>query len=216
MAAEIFLLRHAQSQHNANGLMQGHIDSPLSEKGKDQARAAGVYLQKPFDAVYGSDLSRCKDTAKLILQRTNPEEEVPQDYRYELRERNLGELEGMKLTDARAMWAATGTTKHDYGEKGPAARRRAVDGFVSVIEDIKSKGYKRVLIVSHGSVIPRVLTTLHEERQLLLENMTADDIGVPHNTSITHLRIEPDGLVLDSYANSAHLEQARSVDPDLI
>ncbi|MCL4399690.1 histidine phosphatase family protein [Patescibacteria group bacterium] len=64
----IYLVRHGQAEGNAKGILMGHIDLPLTEKGKLQAREVGEKLKDiHFDAAYSSDLTRARQTAELIL-----------------------------------------------------------------------------------------------------------------------------------------------------
>ena len=67
----ILLLRHGQSEANKEHIIQGHMDSPLSDLGRDQAKNVGKKLldsEITFDAVYSSDLIRAKETAKIITK----------------------------------------------------------------------------------------------------------------------------------------------------
>jgi len=42
---EVLVLRHGQTEWNAAGRLQGHLDSPLTEKGLRQARRQHELLQ---------------------------------------------------------------------------------------------------------------------------------------------------------------------------
>ena len=48
MTAEIFLLRHGETAWNAEHRLQGHKDSPLTSRGREQARIVGRILSKYF------------------------------------------------------------------------------------------------------------------------------------------------------------------------
>jgi len=65
----VTLVRHAQSEDNANGILAGHRDAPLSALGRAQARALGKGLQwQQLQAVYSSDLKRARETAGEIVE----------------------------------------------------------------------------------------------------------------------------------------------------
>ena len=69
-AVRLVLVRHAESEANIGGRWQGQGDSPLSERGKSQARAlaeriARVGLQP--DLVVCSDLRRASETARAAF-----------------------------------------------------------------------------------------------------------------------------------------------------
>lgn len=74
MTKTLYLMRHGQTRFNALKRIQGVCDSPLTQAGIEQARAAGAYLaqQVPeFDAVYASTQERAVDTAELVSGRTD-------------------------------------------------------------------------------------------------------------------------------------------------
>ena len=63
----IYLVRHGETQGNLDDKAQGHLDVPLTETGRLQAKAVGKRLSDiEFDAVYCSDLERALDTAKSM------------------------------------------------------------------------------------------------------------------------------------------------------
>jgi broad specificity phosphatase PhoE len=63
----LILVRHGESTWNAEKRLQGQLDPPLSERGREQSRAlAAVVNGVPDDRVVCSDLSRARETAELI------------------------------------------------------------------------------------------------------------------------------------------------------
>lgn len=66
--ARLILLRHGESVWNQLNLFTGWVDVPLTEKGIDQAIAAGVKLKDmPIDAIYTSTLVRAQETLVLAM-----------------------------------------------------------------------------------------------------------------------------------------------------
>lgn len=65
---QIYLIRHAESEAGAKGIMAGSdLDSPLSDKGRQQAKEAGQYLKdKGIELMMVSPMSRTRETAKII------------------------------------------------------------------------------------------------------------------------------------------------------
>lgn len=62
-----YIVRHGETEWNVQGILQGHNDSKLTEKGMMQAAALKEKLQQVmFDAVFSSDLLRAKRTAEII------------------------------------------------------------------------------------------------------------------------------------------------------
>lgn len=64
----LYLIRHGESQANIDRVYAGHVDTPLTERGVEQAASIRLILEKiPFDRVYSSDLARAWDTQKNAL-----------------------------------------------------------------------------------------------------------------------------------------------------
>ncbi|CAN7995658.1 unnamed protein product [Ixodes hexagonus] len=88
------LVRHGETLHNKDNVIQGQLDVPLSSIGLEQAELLGKHLQQhKFTHVYSSDLSRAKQTAMSILQMNQVTvSPIAEDQR--LRERKFGSVEG--------------------------------------------------------------------------------------------------------------------------
>lgn len=68
MKRNIYLVRHGQTYYNRYNKLQGWSNSPLTAKGKADARDAGNRLKAiHFDAAFCSDLSRAVETCQTIL-----------------------------------------------------------------------------------------------------------------------------------------------------
>ena len=57
----ILLARHGESDWNRDRRWQGHADRPLTDLGREQARALADRLATELDAVFSSDLERARD-----------------------------------------------------------------------------------------------------------------------------------------------------------
>lgn len=88
------LVRHGETLHNKDNVIQGQLDVPLSTIGLEQAELLGKHLQQQrFTHVYSSDLSRAKQTALSILEKNQVTSgPIVEDQR--LRERKFGTVEG--------------------------------------------------------------------------------------------------------------------------
>jgi broad specificity phosphatase PhoE len=93
-----YLVRHGQTDSNAEGRLQGHTDTNLNAEGRRQAEALAARLAPiSFAAAYTSDLSRTRETAGAILDgRSGKFESLP-----DLREASHGAWEGLTYDEAR-------------------------------------------------------------------------------------------------------------------
>ena len=68
---DLLILRHGQSEWNAQGRWQGQADPPLTKLGERQARGAAEQLLRDgttFDTIASSDLHRARHTAEIISE----------------------------------------------------------------------------------------------------------------------------------------------------
>lgn len=87
-ALELWLVRHGQTEWNAQNLICGWADVRLTPAGEEQARGLSALLSRQrFDRVWSSDLQRARETARLAIA------DPVQDQR--LREFHFGEDEGL-------------------------------------------------------------------------------------------------------------------------
>ena len=87
----VLLVRHGQSEWNAEGRWQGQADPPLTDLGRLQAREAAGALGT-VDAVWASDLQRAVETAAIIADQLGVGPVVVDP---DLRERDAGEFSGL-------------------------------------------------------------------------------------------------------------------------
>lgn len=67
---KVILIRHAETQWNVLGILQGQADIPLNEDGRAQAEGLAVAVEgKQIDAVYASPLARAVETARPLATR---------------------------------------------------------------------------------------------------------------------------------------------------
>lgn len=69
----LYVVRHGECEHNAAGWAAGHDDSPLTERGRAQARANGRLLREVAGRVddldfYASSLHRTCNTMELLRE----------------------------------------------------------------------------------------------------------------------------------------------------
>jgi probable phosphoglycerate mutase len=94
-------MRHAETVDNAARVWQGHRDSQLSERGREQVTAAAPHLAAYEPSLLvSSDLQRAASTADAIAELTGLE--VRLDAR--LREVDVGEWQGLHADEVRARY----------------------------------------------------------------------------------------------------------------
>lgn len=97
LSTHVIIIRHGQSQGNAEGRFGGHTDTPLSPRGRKQAQAtARALASEKFDAIYSSDLPRALETASPLAKLTGVSLETTDA----LRERSVGVMEGLTFEEA--------------------------------------------------------------------------------------------------------------------
>ena len=93
----ILLVRHGQSQGNAEQRFGGHTATPLSELGRRQAAAtARALATEDVTAVYSSDLLRAVETAEPLARELG----LPVVRTSAFRERSVGQMEGLTFEEA--------------------------------------------------------------------------------------------------------------------
>jgi broad specificity phosphatase PhoE len=158
----LYLARHAESDWNAEQRFQGHVDRPLTERGRAQAAALAERLSEiALQAVYSSPLRRAFETAEAVA---TPKRLRPVAHP-DLREVDVG------------AWA--GLSRAEVAERFPQAFRRWVDGgegwedgetyrqmsvrVLRVVREIAERHPNgSVLVVSHGGPIRAVVAAAAE------------------------------------------------------
>ena len=97
----LVLLRHGESVWNKENLFTGWTDVDLSEKGREEARAAGKLMRDEgldFDVCYTSFLKRAIHTLNLALEEMD-REWLPVVKAWQLNERHYGALQGLNKAE---------------------------------------------------------------------------------------------------------------------
>lgn len=153
--AEIVVVRHGETVWNAERRMQGQRNSPLSERGRAQARALGVrFLTEAFDHLYSSDLERAYETAAAIAERTGHAIRV--DVR--LRERAFGIFEGLTAAEMAerhpAEYSKFRARDPDYALPGGECTRDFYARSIACFNELASRHPgERVVVVAHGMLL---------------------------------------------------------------
>ena len=163
---KLYFVRHGRTLWNLEGRFQGASgDSPLLPESIDTLKQLGQYLNEiHFDAIYSSDLPRAVKSAEIIqsqLQPPCPLKSIP-----DLREWQLGKLEGLKIATLNAIYPqqikafrsnlAQFDTKMFEAESLYSTTQRTIQ----FIKSLKESPAERILIVGHGANLTASLRTL--------------------------------------------------------
>lgn len=185
----IYLVRHGKTWFNQLDLVQGFADSPLIEKGINQAKLVGKNMADiEFVAAYSSSLGRQRETLQYILEGNKKGVEHVKELDG-FKEWNYGGFEGLP---GETMWTAV-LAEHGYtfdpeytqnyvmhdeiGDKGISDTIAAIDEtgmaenydeitaraqatFDTIVEEVTAMGGGNVLAVSSGGQIPTILELL--------------------------------------------------------
>ncbi|MFM2373915.1 MAG: hypothetical protein RJA75_811 [Actinomycetota bacterium] len=146
------LLRHGQTDWNIDLRLQGSTDIPLNDTGRAQAlQAASVLNREDWDVIIASPLSRAKDTADIVAKELGMNVVIVP----ELIERSFGVAEGLDHASWRKMYESHAVI--EGLESLEDLRARTI-----LLLDLIANEYagKRVLAVSHGAFIRKVLTII--------------------------------------------------------
>lgn len=143
-----YFVRHGESEANAARRFAGQTDSPLTERGRRQARDVAEELARVhFDRIVSSDLARTRDTAEAIARKHGVRVEVFP----ELREVDVGDRTGTPFEEARGLpnWNDDGFVAWPSGETLDAVLARVLGTIDTLTRE--SPG-KTVLVVGHGGI----------------------------------------------------------------
>ena len=203
MPTSVFLVRHAETYGNVEGLFCGHSETELTPKGIAQAQALGLrFAHQKFDAAYSSDLSRAHRTATFALEHHHSPLAPVLDPG--LREMHYGEWESLSGRDI-------GENNRDLlreffqckapapgGESVRQVRERVAGALRRRVADHPDE---TILVVSHGNAIMAMLAEL-----LAIPYESSWSFAVA-NTSITRLAFSKSGrMTLTGFNDHAHLE----------
>ncbi len=157
MTHRITFLRHAESEGNAQNLLQGRSDIPLSARGRQQALTLAEQWQErgvSFDLALTSPLLRARQTAETVAEVLA----VPLEIEEHWLERSFGLLDGKSNLELHA-----GGQPVDFhlpydpiGENGESL----VDVYIRALAAIQSllrRPAGRYLVVTHGAMLSRLM-----------------------------------------------------------
>ena len=181
---KFLLIRHGQSQANFTKCFAGHLDSPATELGLQQASIAAQYVAENYkiDAIYSSDLKRAAAVGEAVARETGLQMHLDE----KLREINAGLWEGVSFVELiekfpnYLVWRNDiGNACCDGGESVVQLQERILGRLKEIAKDHPDQ---TVVIATHATSI-RVTQCYAEGRSL----SEMKDIPWVSNASITEL-----------------------------
>jgi len=161
------MLRHGQTEFNADSRMQGQLDTHLTELGLAQAAAAAEVLGKRQPLlIVSSDLSRAYDTALVLGERIGAEVRVDK----RLRETHLGDWQGMTHQEidaaapgARMAWRNDARWAPHGGESRVDVAERSLPLLAELVRHHEwgaGEPDRPAVLVAHGGLIAALTARL--------------------------------------------------------
>ena len=189
---KLYIVRHGQSQANAKGILPGSkIDTPLTTKGIDQARATKEALATiNFSKVVASPLLRAAQTASIIA---GFDKTITFDPR--LVEYDYGHWDGMLEADVWSKYPQYFDAKHNLlpnsweqsgGDSYDEVKAKIAELFAELVKKYPNDS---VLIVSHGFTIKLMLDYV-----LGITNLV--NMNEPINAAVSLIELTDDSQTL--------------------
>ncbi|MCA9627307.1 MAG: histidine phosphatase family protein [Myxococcales bacterium] len=176
---DILFVRHGESEANAQGIMQGSLDSPLSDRGREQARVLGGWLaarELRFEAAYCSPLERARETAEILCASLGREAPLVDP---DVAEISSGELQGLDAAGIAEQFPSFMrrdiSSLGDFAEFGGESYDRVQERARRFLDRLEARHRnpeetprerqevpdpRRILVVAHGGIIFQLVKQL--------------------------------------------------------
>lgn len=160
----IYLMRHGETEWNAQGRIQGALDSPLTERGGRQAQIMGLALKRKLAGqvlpLYCSPLGRARQTLEIVCATAGLDVGVC-IFDERLRELSWGEWDGLTRAEIEARTpgalAARLATHWTHMPPGGSSYAELAERLQPFIDALSATGG---IVIAHGAT-SRVLRGLH-------------------------------------------------------
>ncbi|MDO8507427.1 MAG: histidine phosphatase family protein [bacterium] len=168
MSNKIYIVRHGQDEDNANGVLNGHRDMPLTKIGQMQAEEIAQKIEGSgltFDVILASPLKRAFSTAQAIAKKQNMEVEVEPL----LIEREFGVMTGKPVSSiiemCRPHVLETDHINYFLCPDGAETFQDLMERGGEMLEKLEGKyKNKRILLVTHGDMGKMIYTTYYDKK----------------------------------------------------
>ncbi len=176
----LYLVRHGEAGNNVSHIGNALPEKQkmhLTEKGKKQVEETAHFLTtKDIDIIIASPLTRTRETAQIIAEKTK--KEVLIDDR--LHETGMGIYNGKPIEKFFSRYPDMRARITTDGKDGVESFIDMRGRLTQMLEDIKSiYAHKKIVLVSHGDVLDQLYGILKEESI----GQTLDDSYYPEKGS---------------------------------
>lgn len=198
--AKLSIVRHGETSANTGGVWHGSTDTPLSDRGREQAKSVGALLAAapgPFSHIYSSPLQRARHTAEAIA--AGLDLAIVEDPG--LQEFDLGSWEGKTYTELYKDYKLWDHMKEDphFAPHGGESPQQVVDRYCGALRRIAgAHPGEHVVVVGHGGALSMAFA------ELIQGSYTAWG-KVMNNCAVTELWFEPEPRI-ERFNFSEHLE----------
>ncbi len=169
MSGTLVLVRHGQSEWNLKNLFTGWENPGLTDKGVEEAHAAGRNLKAlglEFDMAFTSVLDRAQRTLTIMLEELG-QTDLPTQRDQALNERDYGDLTGLNKDDARKKWGEEQVhiwrRSYDISPPGGESLRdtlaRSLPYYMKAIQPHVLDG-KTIIVAAHGNSLRALVMAL--------------------------------------------------------
>jgi probable phosphoglycerate mutase len=194
LSTHVLLIRHGQSEGNAERRFGGHTATPLSPRGRRQAQALARALKdEEITAIYSSDLARAVETAQPLANLIG----LPINSTTAFRERSVGVMEGLTFENAAQQhpdqYAALLRRDFEHVLTGGESYRQLLDRAWQKLDEIiaENQGGKLVVFSHTGTIC---ILALH-----LMGALDAPELKpvwiTSANCGVSRFELRDDGLV---------------------
>ncbi len=208
---KIYFVRHGETHWNTQGILQGKLNSSLTDEGIEQGKLVGEKLSDiDIKKIYTSPQGRAYDTAALIKS----EKDIEIIKVDEIMEIGFGSVEGLekevfKENYPRAFknfWSnpTIYNPKEFGGETFNEVKNRAIAGLKKIVSENE---HGEIVVVSHGITLKVLFGYMMGHS---LEEFWLDP--VPQNTSITTVIYKNEKFEIEDFSNTNHLKANKEWD----
>lgn len=178
MITELFLIRHAQTEHNRQKRYCGFSDVSLNHTGMKHARSLKSRISKlKIEVLFSSPLKRTRQTSEILFS----ERKIVFDPR--LKELNFGQWEGLQYNEIIEKYGSfynewvndPFNARPPQGESLLDLQKRCMGFLEFVLKEFK---HKKIGIVSHAGPIRVMLIGLNKLRKEDFWDIAVDHLSI--------------------------------------